>query len=86
MPYLTTFRDAACAAAVGLASLATEAATFSVAHHFNSADGSTPMGELALDSAGNVYGTASGGERCSGGWRLWGSGPSITSSILRTMY
>ena len=61
MPYLTTFRDAACAAAVGLASLATEAATFSVAHHFNSTDGNTPMGELALDSAGNVYGTASGG-------------------------
>ena len=56
-----TLRRVVGTALLGGASLATQAATFSVAHHFVGTDGSTPMGGLALDSAGNIYGTASSG-------------------------
>ncbi len=39
-----------------------QAQTFSVLHTFsNSTDGATPYGTLALDAAGNLYGTASAG-------------------------
>jgi uncharacterized repeat protein (TIGR03803 family) len=54
-------RHAIALAALGAASLATHAATFSVAHHFAGPDGGAPMGGLALDAAGNVFGAAYNG-------------------------
>jgi uncharacterized repeat protein (TIGR03803 family) len=40
-----------------------QAATFTVLHQFDGRHGATPIGDLAIDAAGNVYGSASEGGR-----------------------
>jgi uncharacterized repeat protein (TIGR03803 family) len=42
---------------------AAQAAQFSVLHNFDGRHGGTPVGDLVIDAAGNVYGTASEGGR-----------------------
>jgi uncharacterized repeat protein (TIGR03803 family) len=54
-------------AAALLAAVPAHAVEFSVLHHFDGKRGATPVGGLAIDSAGNVYGTASEGGKFSAG-------------------
>jgi uncharacterized repeat protein (TIGR03803 family) len=60
---ISILRQPAAMAALGFAVLTLFAAqsvraqTFSVLYHFNGSDGSTPLGRLTLDAAGNLYGT-----------------------------
>jgi uncharacterized repeat protein (TIGR03803 family) len=49
----------------------TKSGTYAVLHNFNaSTDGSSPLARLAVDGAGDIYGTASSGG-ASGGGTLW---------------
>ncbi|MBV8978301.1 MAG: hypothetical protein JO261_08480 [Alphaproteobacteria bacterium] len=48
-------------ALLSIASSAAQARHYSVLHSFSGSDGAGPQGDLALDSAGNLYGTTGGG-------------------------
>jgi len=57
-------RTAAVALSVAAAfASAAQAAQFEVLHNFDGRHGATPIGDLAVDAAGNVYGSASEGGR-----------------------
>jgi uncharacterized repeat protein (TIGR03803 family) len=60
----TVARAAMAALAIAASVLpAAHAATFTVLHQFDDRHGATPIGALAVDAAGNVYGTTSEGGR-----------------------
>jgi uncharacterized repeat protein (TIGR03803 family) len=60
--------------------------TFKTLHDFGNEDGATPLGGLALDRAGNLYGTTQEGGAYGNGviFRLSHSGDSWTETVLRS--
>ncbi len=76
-----------------LLAIAAQAQTFQVIHSFTGGnDGAIPLAGLIIDSAGNLYGTASGGGKTNDGCDAYGCGvafrlkPSGTGWILRPLY
>lgn len=80
-------------ALVGFAAPPSQAQTFQVLHSFaDGDDGAIPLAGLIMDTAGNLYGTASGGGKTNDGCETYGCGvafrlvPSGTGWILRPLY
>jgi len=78
---------------IGVASPPAQAQTFQVLHSFTGGDdGAIPLAGLTMDTAGNLYGTASGGGKTNDGCETYGCGvafrsvPSGTGWILRPLY
>ena len=78
---------------IGFPATPARAQTFQVLHNFAGADdGAIPLAGLIMDTAGNLYGTASGGGKTNDGCETYGCGvafrlvPSGTGWILRPLY
>ncbi len=80
-------------ALIGFAPPPAQAQTFQVLHSFaDGDDGAIPLAGLIMDTAGNLYGTASGGGKTNDSCETYGCGvafrlvPSGTGWILRPLY